>query len=38
MLGSLVLGLGTEDVLGALGIGGGITGIDIPLIPGMVAG
>jgi hypothetical protein len=38
MLGYLDLGLGTEAVLGTLGIGGGITGIERPFIPGIVVG
>ena len=38
MFGSFDLGFGTDDVLGTLGMGGGMTGMVMPLMPGMVAG
>lgn len=37
ILGYFDLGLGTEAGLTTLGRGGGFTGIDMPLMPGIVA-
>lgn len=38
MLGYLDFGLGTDAVEETFGVGGGMAGMVIPLIPGMVAG
>jgi hypothetical protein len=37
MFGSFDFGLGTEAGLTTLGRGGGLTGMDMPLMPGIVA-